>query len=139
MSTLLFPCLLLFFFFLKCVIFICLFLIWTFLFLPRKLWLVFGGSLKFFFFFWELTELTQFYWVDLATQLIFMWGPNFGPPLSLSLSFLLLPPSSFLPPLTLFTLIFTLFFLLPLTIYYKKKNTFLSFSSFIYPSPSIFL
>ena len=56
-----------------------------------------------------------------------MWGPNFGPPLPLSLSFLLLPPSSFLPPLTLFTLIFTLIFLLPLTIFSQEKN----FSKFL--------
>ena len=53
-------------------------------------------------------------------------------------SFLLSPSSTFLPPLTLFILFFHLIFLFHLTISSPKKNTFLSFSTSLYSSPSIF-
>ena len=53
-------------------------------------------------------------------------GVEFWPPICFSLLFffffLLLPPFSFLPPLTLFTLIFTLIFLLHLNISSQKKK-----------------
>ena len=83
------------------------------------------------FLFWELTQqLAKF---------------KCGGQISLSLSFsfflfLLSLPPSFLPPLSLFTLILTLIFLLHLTISSKKKKkTFLNFSTFLHSSPPIFL
>ena len=63
-------------------------------------------------FFWELTlQLVEFKWGGQTTFLVSLFF----------LSFLLSLPPSFLPPLTLFTLIFTLIFLLHLTISSPKK------------------
>ena len=81
----------------------------------------------FFFFYWvDWVNLVWLSWFSNSTD--FYVGAEFWLPTPfVSLSLLLLPPSSFLPPLTLFTLIFTLIFLLPLTIFSQEKH----FSKFL--------
>ena len=83
------------------------------------------------FWFWKILEKEDFYFIFLGwlSQLSLTefkcGGRNFGPPLLclFSFSFFLHLPSTSLPPLTLFTFLFPLIFLLQLTIYSHKKHS----------------